>query len=142
MPSFILTILSAPYARRSMRFECQPLSSPARTEIFNLSGTCWCAGQFSVPAMHWVGPFSSTTAATQIRLAAVLALAAVSFLFMAAVVNTQRQQVDERTGSIASITDDVNDDRGDGPSWRCANVPVTVQCPSEIIAVVIKGDTR
>lgn len=79
--------------------------------------------------MHWVGRLYSTTAATLIRLAAVVALAAVGFLFMAAVVNTQRRQVDEHTGSIASKADDVNDDRGHGPSWRCATVPVTVRCP-------------
>jgi hypothetical protein len=81
-----------------------------------------------VPTMRWVERLTSAITATQIRLAAALALAAASFLYLA--VTTQTAQVGESVSSTASTTDDEIDvgSFGSAPSWHCVDVPIAIQC--------------
>ena len=77
--------------------------------------------------MRWVEQFTGIIAARQTQLAVGLALAAASFLYLTAMANTERGQVDQDTGSITSMTDDAND-TDSGPSWRCVDVPIIIKC--------------
>jgi hypothetical protein len=66
---------------------------------------------------------------TKIRLAAALALAAASFLYLAVMVSAETAQVRERVTPTASATDDMIHMRRLGPaSWHCATVPISDQC--------------